>query len=100
MPSVFVPNRGPYDYSAAERFGKLVFLTEGTVQRFAVGDLFRTIAEGMVNSSEDDYLLIYSLGILNALAASVLARRHGKINFLMYKNGEYMPRSVELDPLL
>lgn len=99
-PIVFIPNKGAHDFSDAERYGELRFLTEGTVRRYAVNNLYRVIAEGMKDAEEEDYLLISSLTILNTIVCSVLARKFGKVNFLLFRDGEYIDRTLNIDSLL
>lgn len=86
MPRVFIPNKGFHDFSAAERFGELIYLTEDAIPTgLSVNQIYRLITNKMAESSSDDMLLICSLSILNAAAASVLARKHGCVNYLIYQ---------------
>jgi len=107
MRKVFVVNRGCHDHSDAERFGELVFLSEGAINRYAVANMYREFVQQLRNSQEEDFLLITGLSVMSSLACSIFARMHGRINLLLYKasrtpdvEGHYIERTVMLDELL
>lgn len=97
MSIVFVPNKGPQDYSDAQRFGELHFLTQGLIKRYATGTMYREIIAGMEDASRDDHLLVCSLPVLNAITASVMAYRFGRVNYLLFKDGRYIERVIDLE---
>lgn len=97
---VYVVNKGGHDYSDARRFGELVYLSEGTQNRFAVSSLYRQFVDVMEGSQPHDYILVTSMNVLNSIAAAVFARKHGKLNMLLFKNGRYEPRELDIDSLL
>jgi len=107
MKKVFVVNRGCHDHSDAERFGELVFLSEGAINRYAVSNMYREFVKHLWDSNEDDFLLITGLSVMSSLACSIFARMHGRINLLLYKasrtpevDGHYVERTVMIDELL
>ena len=100
MPRVYVPNRSGHDFSAATRFGELVFITEGLIDRFAVNTMYRECIKATKEAEEDDLILVSSLPILTSILTAVLGRKFGKVNFLLLWNDEYMKRSIDLDALL
>ena len=97
---VYIPNKGGHDYSGAARFGEIIFVTEGTQDRFAIANMYRAFIDAMADSNERDYFLPSSMNILNAIGAAVFARKHGRINFLLFRNGEYIEREVDIDSLI
>ena len=97
---VFITNRGGHNYSDAKRFGELVYMTEGRQNRFAVASIYRTFTEAMDGSSKSDYLLVTSMNVLNSIAAAIFARKHGCLNLLLFKEGRYEPREIDIDSLL
>ena len=99
-PRAYVPNKAGHDFSDAERFGDLVFLTQGIVKRYSTNHIYRQLIEGMSEAEPQDYLLVCSLSIINAIAASILARQFGKVNYLLFSGGSYMERTVDVDALL
>jgi hypothetical protein len=99
-PVVYVPNRGAHDYEDAKQYGELRFLTSGVIERYRTNTIYRTLMQGMEDAQEGDFLLVSSLSILNAIIAGILARKFGKINFLLFRDGKYLLRTVNIDSLL
>lgn len=97
---VFIPNKGGHDYSDAERFGELIFVTEGTQNRFATAGIYRAFIDAMVDSDKMDYFLPSSMNIFNAIGAAVFARKHGRLNFLLFRDGGYIEREIDIDSLI
>jgi len=93
MAKVYVVNKSSHDFSSAEKYGKLVFCTEGRMNRFATNDMVRKFSDAMRNSCKEDYVLLCALSVMNAIACSVFARKHGTLNLLLYKEGEYIERN-------
>lgn len=91
---VYIPNDAGHDYSAAREYGDLVYLTMGVVKKYDVPRLYRDIADELRDSSADDYIMVGSLPILNAIAAGIQAKRHGRVNFLLYRGGSYMEKTI------
>ena len=96
MPKVFIPNRGPHDYTDAEDFGKLVFCTEGEVDKFDIALMHRQLYPTINSSEPNDYILLTSLASLCCIACSIFVAKHGCLNLLLrYKTG-YTVRSIHL----
>lgn len=94
---VFVVNKSTHDFSRAEKFGELVFMTEGRMNRYATNDMCRKFGECMEGSSKEDYILLCALNVMNAIACAVFARKHGTLNLLLFKEGKYIERNHLLD---
>jgi len=94
---VYVVNRSAHDFSSAESYGELIFMSEGKMNRFGTNDMIRQFGDAMRESEKDDYLLLCSLSVMNAIAAAVFARKHGTLNLLLYKDGRYVERNHVLD---
>ena len=97
---VYVPNRSAHDFRAAEEYGSLIFLTDGLIDRFALNTICRRFVEGTKDATADDYILVSSLNILNSLLASVFSYRFGKVNYLLWKNGRYIERCIDLTQVM
>jgi hypothetical protein len=101
-PKVFIANRGSHDYRPAEKFGDLVFVTDGEINKFAIGELFRRAQEVMKHSTEEDFFLPTSLPILSGICSALLAYKHGRVRYLLFKYshgkkaGEYIERTIYL----
>lgn len=100
MPTVYVVNRGGHNFEAALEYGKLTFLTEGQYSPFAVDKIYREMARKLKNSKPDDYILSTGLSVMNSIACSCFAAKHGKLNLLLYKNERYIARTLMLGELL
>lgn len=98
-PVVWVPNLGPHDYSPAEQYGKLIYLTEGYINRFDVGGLARKLANGLEDAEPFDYLMMTSLPILCSLSGMILSYKFGNVKFLLYQGGSYSVKEVSFTSL-
>ena len=91
---VYIVNKSSHDFSYAEKFGKLIFMSEGRLNRFGTNDMIRKFQDAMRNSNKDDYILPCSLNTANIIAAAVFAIKHNKLNLLLFQpaTGEYIER--------
>jgi hypothetical protein len=98
-PRVFVPNKAFHDYSDAKRFGTLVYLSEGKQNAGKIHHQYRMVSEILKDAEPGDYLLLSGPASLNAIAASILAHRFGRINYLVFDGftGQYNSRPILLD---
>lgn len=97
---VFVVNKGGHDYTAAGQYGELIFLSEGNVDRLAISHMYRLMAEHINDSSPEDYILLCGLPSMQAIACSMFAFKHKRLNLLLFWNGEYQERTIVLNNLL
>jgi len=93
---VFIVNRGAHDYSDAERFGDLLFCTEGLVGKYNTSQMVREFEESFKNSTSEDYILLTSLTTLCSIATAVFSNMHGCLNLLIFKDDRYVVRKVVL----
>ena len=87
MPKVFIINDSGHDYSGALNFGELVVLTQGIVGKLHVTYMYRSMCR-LLDSEPDDYILMCGPSIMQAVACSIFAYKHGGLNLLIYKAGE------------
>lgn len=99
-PKVFIPNKGGHDYSKAERYGELVFVTEGFIDRWAVTHMYRSWIKALETSDPNDWILETSLNTLCSVGASVFSLKHQRLNLLLFKDGDYLARTLLVDELL
>lgn len=97
MPKVFIVSNGGHDYSDAARFGELVFCTENVIRKDDIAQMYREIKQTLTVAEHGDYLLISSLTSLCSVAAAILAYQFGEVHFLLYKDGQYVPRDLILE---
>jgi hypothetical protein len=98
MPKVFVVNRGCHDYSMAEKIGPLIFMSEGSMNRFDASAIWRKFNPFIESSSKDDLILISGLTVMSVVACCTFMHKHGKLNILLYKStskgGEYIRETI------
>lgn len=104
MPNIFITNRGSHDYSQAERFGTLVFMSDGSYSRFQTGRIYRRFEQFLATSKSDDLVLVSGLTVMTAIAVAMMAVKHGKVNLLLHNQnpGEeeiYVKRTVDFGGL-
>lgn len=104
MSKIFIPNKGVHDYSNAERFGELVFMSTGKFRLLSIGRMFRTFEPFLKGSKPNDYILIAGSTVMNSIACSMFTKIHGKLNLLIFTlnrhgDGEYKKRNLILDDL-
>ena len=94
MPKVYIVNKSAHDFSPAEEYGEIVFLSEGPMNRYATNHMHRKFTDIMKESSSDDHIVPCSLNVMNSIACAIFARMHGKLNLLLFKGGEYLERNL------
>ena len=93
MGKVFIVNRSSHDFSPAKKFGEIVFLSEGPMNRYSTNNMHRIFKEVMSDSDEGDYIVPCALNVMNSIACAIFAHKHGKLNLLLFKNGDYIERN-------
>ena len=96
MKKVFVANYNGQDMSPAERFGQLVYLTEGSTNIFNTNKLISEIKDKLDVVREDDFLLVSGHSIVNIIASSLILFQYGLVNVLIYdaKTQDYVPQTI------
>jgi len=94
---VFIVNRSTHDFSAAGKFGELIFMSEGNIPRLAASKMCRLFKPFIEESSQTDYILLTSMTIMCTLACGMFAAKHGRLNLLIYipesnVSGHYVSR--------
>ena len=102
---VYVINKSGHDYSDAIRFGELVFLSNGTMKRNGINEMYRKFISILKYSKEEDFILITSLASAVGVACSIFGYMHGRLNLLLYEkdksgSGRYIERTVKIGELL
>ena len=100
MNKVYITNRSSHDHSDASRFGEVVYLTDGMVDRFDTNQMYREMYPVIYDSNPDDYILITSLTSLCSMACAMFACMHERVNLLLWKDGHYIERKHSFADLL
>lgn len=103
MAKVYIVNKGAHDHSDAQRFGELVYLSEGAINRYSTNLMYRNFTAILLKSDKEDYILPTGLTIMSNIACAIFAVLHRRLNLLIYKAsrsggpGRYVQRSMILD---
>ncbi len=93
MPKVFIVNKSSHDFRPAEKYGRIVFLSEGPVNRYQTNSMVRQFKDIMEGSGSSDYIVPCSLNVMNSIACAIFAHKHGRLNLLLFKDGTYIERN-------
>lgn len=96
-PKVYIVNKSGHDFSDAERFGDLVFMTRGTINRYAVNVIFREFNQYLKDSKPEDFIIVTGMSTMLCVVSAIFAAKHHRLNLLLYKNGRYLERSLIFD---
>lgn len=97
MPKVYVVSKSAHDFSDAERYGTLIPLSSGPMNRYNVNNIHRQFADIMSESTDEDYILICGLSIMSSVACGIMAAKHGRLNMLLFRRGKYVERNLVLE---
>jgi hypothetical protein len=97
MSKVFIVNKSFHDFTEAKKYGEVVFLSEGPLDRYEVNNMARQFKELFKGSSPKDYIVLCSFSSMNAIACTIFGCMHGTLNLLLFKQGKgYIERNLVL----
>lgn len=101
MRKVLVINRSCHDFSKAERFGQLIYLTKGNLNRYNISSMYRQFEKAIKDSSPEDLILLSGMTIMSTIASAMFSTRHQRLNLLIWKSDkqDYVERSIDLSEL-
>jgi len=101
MPVVWITNEGGHDYKDAERFGRLMPITTGSINPFNPDRLMVMVSHRLHVAGKEDFLAISGSPLLNALALAMWLRRFGTCNVLLWshRDKEYKHLTIQADSL-
>jgi len=96
MAKVYVVNNTNHDYSKAEQYGELVYITKGKLPIFKTNTVRAMLEKGLVKFTKDDYLLISGPAIVSVMAATILYNNFDTVKFLVFdaKQQDYVVRHL------
>jgi hypothetical protein len=94
MTRVFIVNKSAHDFSEAEKYGELVFVTKGRLNRFSTNDMHRKAQDAFEGSEDSDWIVPCSLNVLNSIVCATFVAKHKKLNLLLFKDGKYIERNI------
>jgi len=93
MSHVYIVNKSAHDFTSASKYGNIVFLSEGSMNRYSTNSMVRTFKQMMEDSAPEDYIVPCSLNVMNSIACAIFAHKHGRLNLLLFKDGKYIERN-------
>jgi len=91
---VYIVNKSGHNFDAAKEFGKLIPLSEGSMNKLSPNSMYRKFNDILINSNENDYILLSGLSIMNSVACSIFVHKHKKLNLLLYTSNKYVERNL------
>lgn len=80
---VFVTNAAGHDYSAAEKYGELVWVTKGYVSFQSLDRVKYQVCEQLKSSNSEDWLLLSGTLLISVIAATCWLHMHGQVKLLV-----------------
>jgi hypothetical protein len=89
-PRVFVTNFAGHDYTKAEKYGKIVWVTRGYVSFHSLDRVKYRVCEEVDKSIAEDWLLLSGIPMICVVAALYWFWKHKKVKLLIHdkKNGD------------
>ena len=96
MAKVYVVNNVHHDFSKAEQYGELVYVTKGKLPIFKTSIVRAMLEKGLAKFTKYDYLLISGPVIVHIMAATLLFNKFDTVKFLVFdaKQQNYVVRHL------
>lgn len=85
MSKVFVTNFAGHDYTKAEKFGELIYLTKGFVDFNSLDRIKFRVAEKLLDADDEDYLLFSGNSYISIIAAIIWYERFKRVKLLVHE---------------
>lgn len=107
MPTVFVTQETPHDFTKAEAFGEVKFLTRDDFNNIKNSlsnkALVRSLNHQLKKFDDEDWIIIAGSPYVSAAVFMILARRgFRRVKILRWDNRDftYIPLQIEIEPEL
>ena len=97
-PTVWILSDSYHDFSKAQKYGDIKFITNGNESPYKIGSYWRTIRTTIMNKAKrEDYVVLSGIIHLNCLVTMVMWEKFSQINFLLYHpaSQDYIARTVK-----
>jgi hypothetical protein len=99
MRKVLIVNDSGHDFSLAEKYGQLTIMSKGLIDRYNITGMKRAFDQHIEASGPEDFILHTGPGVMSAVACSMFASKHGRLNILLWRaeedgNDRYVHRKV------
>lgn len=101
MSKVLVVNKSCHDFTAAEEYGEILYLTSGSVNRYSTSNMYRQFEREIKRSSPNDWIVLSGMTIMNSVVCAMFATIHKRLNLLIWKSNDkvYIERVIKMDSL-
>jgi len=82
---VYITNDPGHDFQRAEVYGELIVMTRGEIDKFNITEMIRTFDKYLKDSEPSDYIIHVGPAVMNAIACSYFAAKHGNLNLLIWR---------------
>lgn len=89
---VYVTNFAGHDYTQAEKWGELYWITKGYISFHSLDRVKYRVCESVQSSEPEDWLLLSGIPMICVVATSYWMWKHNKCKMLVHdkkRNGEY-----------
>jgi len=95
-------SKSVHDFSKAETYGKLRFLTEGCIPRYKTTQMCRIFKPIIEEASPDDFILITGLTVAVAILCALFTLKHKRLNILIHKpqDNSYEARILNFEEIV
>lgn len=94
-PTIYVVNKSGHDFTDAYRFGeKLIYLSEGFMERYHLNGMYRQFFPILLRSNPNDYILPSGLNNMNIMASGIFISIHGRVNLLLWQRDRYVEQKI------
>ena len=94
---VFVTYAGGQDFSKLAPYGEIYALTDEAIPANDVGRILSICNRAIKATSPYDYIVLSGSQSMGVIFGGMFAQRHGRLNLLLYKEGEYTPFVIKLN---
>jgi hypothetical protein len=95
--TVFITNMNPeHDYTSAGKYGAIRPITSGNYAIFKTSRLVDEAVQALIESDENDYLLVSGSSVVASICMAVWLAMHKKVNLLLHdrRQTQYVPRTL------
>ena len=100
---VYIASPSGHDFSDAERFGDIVYVTDGDVTVFDINKIYRSVIKVVKDSDKGDYILSTGLSSITSVMVQCMSHLHdGVVNYLIYSasEGRYIHRRLNANGMI
>lgn len=83
-PNVYVVSKGFHDWREAMKWGNVIFLAKGQMDRLDSSAMLRLFLPVMSQAGPDDMIVLSGLTVMCSVATGIYAAKYGYVTFLLW----------------